>query len=391
MRLLKCEKGLAMPLALMVMVVLLLLGTALWQYSVMEVKQVVREEENTKAYYLARAGADTLAHAIIDDSEWLNQILTDGDNSITKDTSLPNTLETDYLGEAGRMSVSIETLGDSKIRITGIGETGADYDVKQIASIVLETEPFFDTAAVVTTGAGLVDFDPDMEVKGDIIAGGPVNLPTDYDEDEYKCIPNYPFPEDRFARVEIPDTEGHDVINEGNINLSSPFSVEEFDAGKYYTINRLRMQNGTIEIDTTDELPTILVINTLNVTGGEIKVTGNGDADIYLNPRAHGGDQHMFITPNMTLAEGTRLNFYLTEGCNILLIAHNPFEGLIYGPYDTNVAMQAHADFTGAMIVESLTAQGSGAIGGSGSKIEYERGFEHLGIKPGVKKLYWEP
>lgn len=51
-----------MPLAIIVMVVLTLLGTALWQYSMTDLKHVSREEKKLQAYYLARSGAELVAN-----------------------------------------------------------------------------------------------------------------------------------------------------------------------------------------------------------------------------------------------------------------------------------------------------------------------------------------
>lgn len=52
-----------MPLALMVMLVLSLLGTALWQYSMTDLRHVSIDERRTQAFYLARAGADATMNA----------------------------------------------------------------------------------------------------------------------------------------------------------------------------------------------------------------------------------------------------------------------------------------------------------------------------------------
>lgn len=49
-----------MPLAIIVMVVLTLLGTALWHYSMTDVKHIAMEESRMQAYYLARSGAELL-------------------------------------------------------------------------------------------------------------------------------------------------------------------------------------------------------------------------------------------------------------------------------------------------------------------------------------------
>ena len=52
------QKGFAMPLVLMVMLVISLLGTALWQYSMVETKHVDLNQKQLQAYYLAKAGAE---------------------------------------------------------------------------------------------------------------------------------------------------------------------------------------------------------------------------------------------------------------------------------------------------------------------------------------------
>lgn len=55
------EKGWAMPLVLTVMVVVTLLGTALWQYSMTDLKHVSIEEKRMQAHYLARSGAQLVS------------------------------------------------------------------------------------------------------------------------------------------------------------------------------------------------------------------------------------------------------------------------------------------------------------------------------------------
>jgi len=63
MKLFKNEKGWAMPLALMLVFVVSLLGTALWQYSMTEVKRVERETKRLQAHYLARSGVEATRQA----------------------------------------------------------------------------------------------------------------------------------------------------------------------------------------------------------------------------------------------------------------------------------------------------------------------------------------
>lgn len=65
------EKGFAVPLAIMVMLVLILLGTALWYYSTSETLQVARAEQDMKAHYLARSGMDITQETLRREKEQL--------------------------------------------------------------------------------------------------------------------------------------------------------------------------------------------------------------------------------------------------------------------------------------------------------------------------------
>lgn len=57
----KYEKGLAMPLTLIVILVLIMLGTSLWHYSMADLKHASLESQKMQAYYHARSGAELLA------------------------------------------------------------------------------------------------------------------------------------------------------------------------------------------------------------------------------------------------------------------------------------------------------------------------------------------
>ncbi|KJS14203.1 MAG: hypothetical protein VR67_01675 [Peptococcaceae bacterium BRH_c8a] len=63
MKFINNEKGFALPAVLGIMLVISLLGTALWQYSISDTIHVSRDELRTQAYYVARAGADSALNA----------------------------------------------------------------------------------------------------------------------------------------------------------------------------------------------------------------------------------------------------------------------------------------------------------------------------------------
>jgi len=61
------NKGSTLVMLLIAMVVLVVLGTSLLNVSLAEANQAVRQENNTKAHYVARSGAEIVANAILED------------------------------------------------------------------------------------------------------------------------------------------------------------------------------------------------------------------------------------------------------------------------------------------------------------------------------------
>ena len=134
---LKDERGVALPLVLIILVVAWLLGSALWSYSVGDLRLAVREEHRSRAYYLARAGAEALARHIMRYPEDVEAILEGGEQKVSEII----TLETDYLGKAGELQVSLQRLDSNHIAVMG---TGTAAGVSESVGIVLATEGFFD-------------------------------------------------------------------------------------------------------------------------------------------------------------------------------------------------------------------------------------------------------
>lgn len=378
-RFLKSEKGIAIPLVLIVMVVLFLLGTALWYYSVSELKQVARAEDKARAYYVARSGAETLARHIMLNPAVVEDILNGAEINISDII----TLETEYLGDAGDMSVSLEKLAGDELEITGIGVTNG---IQETVRIILELKDFpSPDAVVVTTGSHTVDFNQHMTVEGSIVAGGDINLPNDYDpNNEYTVTPNYQFPEDYFMRVVVPEDPDN---YESEIKIKNG-DIYEIPNGKHYEVGYLTIEGGgTLQFVAEEGSTTILVVNDLNLkNNGVIKIIGTGTVQIYLRTVANIHSPHIIFPPD------AQLHFYLDEGCDLILSGNVEFDGLIYGPYDTHVMMQSNGSINGALIVEKLTGAGGGnIIGGASAALTYYEGFGEIGFLPIVNMLYWKP
>ncbi len=385
MRLLKCEKGIAIPLVLMVMVVLLLLGTALWQYAINDLKQVAHAEDKARAYYVARSGAETLATHIMHEPRVIDDILSANQQNI----SGVHTLESEYLGKAGDMEVSLEELGNDEYKITGIGEAN---EVRQTASIVMKVSVFPVTDAVcIVTGTQHVEFHENMTVKGSIVAGGPVTVPNNYDHNAYTVEDNYSFPENYFSRVEVPDGP-YDHEHNGTLQLNNPNSAPlEIPAGEIYKVEELRTNHhGEIIFNSPEGTTTELVVGKLNMTGGKIKIEGSGTAIIYLT-----GDSSL-RNPKVETPQGAQLHFFLGEDVDepteLSLNGNVEFNGLIYGPYGSHVKMQSGGKIHGAVVTEKLSGMGGdNHVGAAQAALEYLEGLEALNFPEIVRMLYWVP
>ena len=81
------EKGYALPLVLIVMIVFILLSTALWHFGTAETVQVARAENRAKAHYLARSGLSVTERVLEEETE---KLLVDNDSSFYLYGSLDN-------------------------------------------------------------------------------------------------------------------------------------------------------------------------------------------------------------------------------------------------------------------------------------------------------------
>jgi len=381
MRFLKCEKGMALPLVLVILVIMVLLGTALWQYSLSELKQVVIAEDQARAYYVARAGAESLARHIRLNPSVIDDIL----NETNETLSGIVTMETENLGEAGDMSVSIKRLDEEKLEVTGIGVTNG---IQQTVTIVLELKEFpAPDAVVVTTGTQHVDFHQNMTVEGSIIAGGEITLPNSYDTSTYTATPEFQFPEDYFKRVVVPDGP-YDHVEEGILKITKHMVPYEIPNGQIYEMDKLIVEgDGILRFYAEPGSTTILVVTNLDLKNKSIiEIEGTGTVQIYIREVAS------MDTPKIVFPGGAQLHFYLAEGCEVVLNGNVQFNGLFYGPYGTSVKMGSNTSVTGAMIVEQLSGMGgNNKIGAAGTALTYYAGFGDLDFLPIVNMLYWKP
>ena len=123
----KDERGISLPLVMIVMIVLSLLGAALMQYSTTDTIQVAGDVKRMQAHYLARSGADATA-------AWMVVPANNGDTLINKQTSSTASLGVGTVGTISKVKVYPDPQNSNIIIIESIGSVD---DVQETVYLTL--------------------------------------------------------------------------------------------------------------------------------------------------------------------------------------------------------------------------------------------------------------
>lgn len=246
-RWIKDEKGSALAMVLIIMLVLGILGTAFMNLSVAENRFVQRSEDKLQAYYIARSGAQAVAEYMVKDNN------DDADDMIGHSTG-SNT----QIG-GGEFTVSVEQ-DPNHTNIVNVVSTGVYKGITQTSKIqVYKTSTgvggLFNHAIVaqsgITTNNGqgtvitgsivVVDEDGDLEM------GNATTVPSNnYGHDSTIILP----------QIVLPSVYNHDFgntikKNSGMISLPmaghTPLRTDRGVSEYYYHANNIELQNGGLK------------------------------------------------------------------------------------------------------------------------------------------------
>ena len=125
----RSNKGSALIWTIIVFVVLVILGISLLTVSLAETKFAVRQERTTQAHYVARAGAESVAAALISDRSKAP--------SIVAKTSIDGTLD------SNNFSTVVDDV-DGDLEVLRITSTGTVNDVQEVVNLVLKKAQYFE-------------------------------------------------------------------------------------------------------------------------------------------------------------------------------------------------------------------------------------------------------
>jgi hypothetical protein len=363
------NRGAALPLVIITMVVLMILGLAVLNISLADYKHAIYSERKIQANYLARAGADDIGNKIISEKSSTNAI---------------PTLTGTYvdLGEGRKYTV------DSMVQLTVTGYTGIvvsvigeDNGVTSKVGLTITKDKASELLDKAIYSVGDLDIS-NLDVYGEVASGGDITYqPTKYDTVAYGEPQEGIELNKNFEQLPIADPNLDD-----HTTLDQTISSE--------TVLETGFRYDTITIDNTAS--SILVFNTGTVdkavykveidstflsNSGKIKVIGNGILELYVMELfeskgtievANTAELEFHVMAGKTLDFQTALSvnaaedpnkvrIYLDAGSNLLLQANGNYNCYIIGP-EANIKMQSDNTVINGAVIGNVFENNNGNI-----------------------------
>jgi hypothetical protein len=354
------EKGAALVATLLLMVVGVILVTGMVALSQSESRQTIDQTKNMKAYYIARAGADTMIHRLLTiDKEYWNDFTT----TLTTDAT--------NFGD-GSFVVSVERTNDE----FAVVSTGTYQNAEEEVKAVLKYNPNTKMQYVIFTKDPMMDIAPG-ELNDDIGSGGIIKFKNDSYDTEFRPYAN----ENVIFNPEISEVDLSDVesnLTEADplaplLEVSSIFSagVDDHDLPSL-TIDTSNADFEKQEDEVTHEVsmvyddtsptdPWMVVwlsgtssLSDIQITGnnnlmlivddsfeinGNVTLSGSGNVEIHVIDDSTGepADDYDLVlsSPHMSIgssADSDRIRVYLADNSHMKLDVNGGFYGYIIGP-----------------------------------------------------------
>lgn len=342
--------GFALASVLIIMLVLMILGTALLSVVFSDTKHAIYSENNLEAHFLARSGADIVSNAII-----TNRAMPSGIIGVKQDLS-------DAFGTKSYTVESITTVG-AKVNVVVSGEANGITDV-----VTLELDVVAGTETV---------FQRPFHVNNLVVSSNlDINYPSAYTAAErlaHKPLSGadaqpfvYPSPtittpalaqNNPFA---LPVSNGQTV----QLNASKSFSSVTISGGRF-VLNSATGSTLQLVMDS-------LVVGKHGSNDGVIEVTGDGDVEIYVNSMTFNQDSKVLITgearvklfvmtsgminnpltyvSSTSISSPDQLLIILNDNAELDLGSNANLTAYIYGPKATIYMNSNHTTINGALI-----------------------------------------
>lgn len=332
-KLIKNEKGAALAYVVLTMLVLMVLGTTTLNVSVAENQYSIKNEYDTQADYVAKAGADITARYIVDNptepTTGLSGSIGDGTYSTVVTYPTPTTVQIVSTGVVGSSTAQV-TLMMSGITyqnlFSGIRQTGID-DLDLSAMDIS-----YEDGSTVLIEANVASLE---QITLDSVSTADPNIITALNN-----IPPPPFV--------IPDSTGFQTTLPEEIDQTLTFTGN-------YRLTSLEKANGQTLIFDTQGADQHIVVNTLGFYGsqGQVLITGGGNVHIYIL------DAGEIQTPVKINEYDPGVMFiYVAEGKTLTIMANGVVNAYIYAP-DATVEIQSDDTTIVGSIVGQIINRGN--------------------------------
>lgn len=306
------EEGSALAMTLIMMVVLMILGTAFLSVSLAENKFAIKNEDKLQAYYIARSGAQAVA-----------EYLVKGENS---NLVLNKTSDEETLISGGKYQVTVSYPISGNTSVIDVTSVGTFKGVSQTSIIRLEETRIglgmFEHALFGYDGIGMSSGNSvnNVAIVGSVSSNGTIVVNSS--SGGYTVNGSYPGQNYPFAPIIKPTTT----------------SIPAITSGRTFNAN----------VDTQVETP---YIDTNN--NEDIVVTGTGTVNLYVTGMNGTSKINSTIKGNITIGANAQLNLYLLNDTVINFQGSPQISGkiFIYAPYGViEMSSATNLDMRGIII-----------------------------------------
>ncbi|MFB0526215.1 MAG: PilX N-terminal domain-containing pilus assembly protein [bacterium] len=349
----KDEKGIALVLALILMVVLSILAVAMVFLGRYETGFLVKERQSDAALYIADGGVEYATNRLRTEPNYRGPT-------------------SDFIGNGGQFTVSVSTQGQpaQQYEITSTGyvpNATNPQETRTVRSVINISEEISDvfqhaiaSSGPVTLGGNAVINSDDPTNEGDIYSGGDITL-----ED------NATINGDASAVGTI-TTEGNSTITGEQSEGTDPLDFPEIDRDSYVSEAQTGgTYSGDFVVTIDTGIGPLYIDGNLVIGGnhqvtltGTVFVTGSvtlsGSPDTY----SFSGQETLIADGDITMqgTSGSEVPLVMSVSGNVTLQGNISTQGtVIYAPQGT-VTIEGNPDITGVIVGQQVNVQGSVTI-----------------------------
>lgn len=363
MKIIKEEKGFALPLTLVIILALSILGTTLFFISMTETRQVTMTEEKMKAQYIARSGAHAVAEYIISNPDEIDDLSDDSE-------------EVEFGG--GTFVVGVKESLEKLIYITSTGQYGDSTQKIVITIDVIKPPLAFKTGSYPgQTGnpiisGGDVYYTESSNMNQEIIIDGELlHKEIVFDEVKLPCNNGCPPPSETYSSGDVISPESGEIgygngIDYGNIEIRGNdklvIDAEALNNDILIKANKIDMGNNDMIVKLGD-LNTVTIVVEEFEKAKDITIEGSGYLIFYAKDFTATGNFN--LDPN-----NVTVNIYILEGGELSLSGSPNFRGAIYAP-DATVNLDGGGSSSKGGSINGWIVAGI-YTGGANTTINYE-------------------